>query len=114
MIEQRYLTEAVAEDLRKKMVFIGGARQVGKTTFAVDLLAKRFQSPAYFLSPAGHQGGDRRSSRANEESVVIPKCLVEAMRLLRHCVPRNDAWTAATRAAGLPASVVRTAMRNIS
>jgi predicted AAA+ superfamily ATPase len=48
MLRDRYLTEAVYEDLREKMVFIGGARQVGKTTFAVDLLGKRFKSPAYF------------------------------------------------------------------
>lgn len=48
MLRERYLIEAVAEDLREKMVFVGGARQVGKTTFAVDLLGKRFRSPAYF------------------------------------------------------------------
>jgi len=48
MLRDRYLTEAVHEDLREKTVFIGGARQVGKTTFAVDLLGKRFKSPAYF------------------------------------------------------------------
>jgi predicted AAA+ superfamily ATPase len=48
MLKERYLTNAVAEDLREKMVFVGGARQVGKTTFAVDLLGKRFRSPAYF------------------------------------------------------------------
>jgi predicted AAA+ superfamily ATPase len=48
MFRERYLTEAVAEDLGEKMVFVGGARQVGKTTFAVSLLGKRFRSPAYF------------------------------------------------------------------
>jgi uncharacterized protein len=48
MLKERYLTGAAAEDLKEKMVFVGGARQVGKTTFAVDLLGKRFRSPAYF------------------------------------------------------------------
>ncbi|MBM3295275.1 MAG: ATP-binding protein [Candidatus Aminicenantes bacterium] len=48
MLRERYLTEPVEEDLHEKMVFVGGARQVGKTTFAVDLLGKRFRSPAYF------------------------------------------------------------------
>jgi predicted AAA+ superfamily ATPase len=48
MIKNRYLTEAVVEDLGEKMVFVGGARQVGKTTFAVELLGRRFKSPAYF------------------------------------------------------------------
>jgi hypothetical protein len=48
MLKERYLTGPVFEDLKEKMVFVGGARQVGKTTFAVDLLGKRFRSPAYF------------------------------------------------------------------
>jgi hypothetical protein len=30
----RYLSPFIKEDLSKKMVFIGGPRQVGKTTFA--------------------------------------------------------------------------------
>lgn len=33
----RYLTDPVKEDLKKKMVFIGGPRQVGKTTFSKSL-----------------------------------------------------------------------------
>jgi predicted AAA+ superfamily ATPase len=48
MLKERYLTEAVYEDLMEKMVFVGGARQVGKTTFAVELLGKRFEKSAYF------------------------------------------------------------------
>ena len=35
---ERYLTPQVRRDLRKKMVFVGGARQVGKTTLARSLL----------------------------------------------------------------------------
>jgi predicted AAA+ superfamily ATPase len=34
----RYLAPQVRKDLRKKMVFVGGARQVGKTTLARSLL----------------------------------------------------------------------------
>lgn len=34
----RYLKEAVAKDLQEKMVFLGGPRQVGKTTLALSLL----------------------------------------------------------------------------
>jgi len=48
MLKERYLTDAVADDLREKMVFVGGARQVGKTTFAANLLGQRFRSPAYY------------------------------------------------------------------
>lgn len=36
--EPRYLHDSILEDLREKMVFLGGPRQVGKTTFAKDLL----------------------------------------------------------------------------
>ena len=34
----RYLTKYVQEDLNNKMVFVGGPRQVGKTTFALGFL----------------------------------------------------------------------------
>jgi predicted AAA+ superfamily ATPase len=44
----RYLKAAVIEDLKEKMVFVGGPRQVGKTTFALSLLAGGSPShPAY-------------------------------------------------------------------
>ncbi len=48
MLKNRYLTGPAVEDLREKMVFIGGARQVGKTTFAVKIVAKKFQNSAYY------------------------------------------------------------------
>jgi predicted AAA+ superfamily ATPase len=44
----RYLFEPVQDDLREKMVFIGGARQVGKTTFALSYLQPPTpENPAY-------------------------------------------------------------------
>ncbi len=44
----RYLQKYVINDLKKKMVLIGGPRQVGKTTFAVSLLnPPNIESPAY-------------------------------------------------------------------
>ncbi len=49
MIKNRYLINSMLEDLNdRKMVFIGGPRQVGKTTMASDLLAKHFKRSAYF------------------------------------------------------------------
>jgi len=48
MIRNRYLTEFVYKDLQEKMVFIGGPRQVGKTTFAVNLIANKFKNHAYY------------------------------------------------------------------
>lgn len=37
MTTNRYLTSFIANDLRKKMVFLAGPRQVGKTTLAKDI-----------------------------------------------------------------------------
>lgn len=38
---KRYLNEQVIKDLSKKMVFLGGPRQVGKTTLALQILKNR-------------------------------------------------------------------------
>lgn len=38
MVVERYLKSAVIDDLKKKMVFLGGPRQVGKTTLATHLV----------------------------------------------------------------------------
>ncbi len=44
---ERYLEKAVSEDLAEKMVFVGGPRQVGKTTLALRLLHGDETHPAY-------------------------------------------------------------------
>ncbi len=48
-MKPRYIREHVELDLAEKMVFVGGPRQVGKTTFALSLLGKHQDesSPAY-------------------------------------------------------------------
>jgi len=46
-VRERYLTGAITDDLSEKMVFLGGARQVGKTTLARQLVAPRYQSSYY-------------------------------------------------------------------
>ncbi len=48
MTIQRYLTEPIYQDLQQKMVFVGGPRQVGKTTLAKKLIAGKFSNPAYY------------------------------------------------------------------
>ncbi len=48
MLKQRYLTAPIVEDLAQKMVFIGGPRQVGKTTMAKTLIAAHFKESACF------------------------------------------------------------------
>ena len=47
---ERYLKAAVLEDLREKMVFLGGPRQVGKTTFALSLLDGGSETHPAYLS----------------------------------------------------------------
>ena len=43
----RYITSYILEDLKKKMVFVGGPRQVGKTTLARAILSKNFPAGRY-------------------------------------------------------------------
>ena len=49
MPSRRYLESAVRKDLSRKMVFVGGPRQVGKTTFALGILGSNASTehPAY-------------------------------------------------------------------
>ena len=49
MVAPRYLERAVTDGLKRKMVFVGGPRQVGKTTFALGLLGEDADEthPAY-------------------------------------------------------------------
>jgi hypothetical protein len=46
-MKKRYLETAISEDLEEKMVFLGGPRQVGKTTLA-QYLASQFETSGYF------------------------------------------------------------------
>ncbi len=48
MLKDRYLTPFIVEDLKDKMVFIGGPRQVGKTTLCRKFVATHFKDYAYF------------------------------------------------------------------
>ena len=48
ILPERLYLKFVKKDLLKKMVFIGGPRQVGKTTLAISLLENYFDGhPAY-------------------------------------------------------------------
>ena len=50
----RYLSETIKKDLKKKMVFLGGPRQVGKTTLAQSLITGfRDEHPAYLNWDSG-------------------------------------------------------------
>ena len=47
-IIDRYLTDEIISDLNEKMVFIGGPRQVGKTTLGKDIIGRKFEKYDYF------------------------------------------------------------------
>jgi len=44
----RYLRKFIEKDLEKKMVFIGGPRQVGKTILRTSLLVGKYKNGEYF------------------------------------------------------------------
>ena len=46
----RYLATPVRDDLQRKMVFLGGPRQVGKTTLALGLLGARIRRHPGYLN----------------------------------------------------------------
>lgn len=58
---RRYLQEPIRDDLRSKMVFVAGPRQVGKTTLAKQILAT-YQKGSYFN---WDNREDRREVRAS-------------------------------------------------
>ena len=55
----RYLSTRVTQDLRRKMVFVGGPRQCGKTTMAKALLAKLAPRDGLYLSWDSERGQRR-------------------------------------------------------
>jgi len=63
MIKNRYLNEIIVEDLADKMVFVGGPRQVGKTTLSTDIVSRHFKSYGYFNWDNRH---DRKKIMASE------------------------------------------------
>lgn len=47
-MKKRSISKYILKDLNDKMVFIGGPRQVGKTTLAKDLIATHFKETSYY------------------------------------------------------------------
>lgn len=47
-LRDRHLTRDILDDLQEKMAFVGGPRQVGKTTLATELVARHFKRTAYY------------------------------------------------------------------
>jgi predicted AAA+ superfamily ATPase len=70
----RYLAQPVAEDLRSKLVFVGGPRQVGKTTFALGLVPEGHKRHPAYLNwdvPEGRSAILKGELPPNQSLVVL-------------------------------------------
>ncbi len=69
----RYLEESVLEDLAEKMVFLGGPRQVGKTTLAKTLGRCRFKESVKYLNWDSREDRKRilAGTFAADEALII-------------------------------------------
>ncbi len=70
---KRYLEDVIAEDLEEKMVFLGGPRQVGKTTLALNLLQGGSEKHPAYLSwdVIASQKALLQGALPGDESLVI-------------------------------------------
>lgn len=69
----RYISDLIKEDLKEKMVFIGGPRQVGKTTLALQQLSpSRKDNPAYLNWDIGaHRAKLREGELPGKYSLLV-------------------------------------------
>lgn len=81
---QRYLTPYILKDLEKKMVFIGGPRQVGKTTLTKELHTT-FKHEEYFNWDAIE---DKRAILKKQWSATSPLIIFDEL----HKYPRWKQW----------------------
>ncbi len=68
---KRYLTDNILKDLKSKMVFIGGPRQVGKTSLAKYIIAKHFKRHSYFNWDYKEDRDDILNYRFNPDSKLL-------------------------------------------
>ncbi len=81
----RYSESLILKDLMKKMVFIGGPRQVGKTTMAKRILKESFQSGEYLNWDFDR---DRRRIMSNEWESASDLIVFDEL----HKYPRWKQW----------------------
>ena len=67
----RYITSHILDDLRKKMVFVGGPRQVGKTTLAKAILSKNFPAGIYLNWDYDEDRQDILQKRWSDENDLL-------------------------------------------
>ncbi len=82
MLRNRYLTPFIVDDLRDKMVFVGGPRQVGKTTLCRNLVAAHFRSLSYY----------NWDSRADRKEIVASSWPADAELLIFDELHKYRKW----------------------
>ena len=81
----RYCHHAIANDLKKKMVFIGGPRQVGKTTFSKVLCESEYKNGEYFNWDVAH---DRQAILKQQWKASSPLIIFDEL----HKYPKWKQW----------------------
>ena len=82
MLKNRYLTPFVVDDLKEKMVFVGGPRQVGKTTLCRNFVASHFKNNAYF----------NWDNRADRKSIIASSWPGDAELLIFDEIHKYRQW----------------------
>lgn len=75
LLPKRVYQDLISEDLKNKMVFLGGPRQVGKTTLAQTILSKKTKSPEAYLN--WDNENDRRTINKMEWSKDLPLIVLD-------------------------------------
>ncbi len=74
-LPKRIYEDLVIQDLKNKMVFMGGPRQVGKTTLALSILGKRTKNQEAYLN--WDNENDRRTINKIEWSKDLPLIVLD-------------------------------------
>ncbi len=82
MIKKRYLHSSIEEDLKNKMVFLGGPRQVGKTTLSKEIGKEGFKTFSYF----------NWDSRQDRDSIIKNQFPSEAKLLIFDEIHKYKNW----------------------
>lgn len=89
MIQELYCSKYILEDLKKKMVFWGGPRQVGKTTLSKKLIEDYFKQGEYFNWDFGQ---DREALLKQQWKIDSPLIIFDEL----HKYPHWKQWIKGT------------------
>lgn len=81
---KRYLSQQIAEDLKHKMVFLGGPRQVGKTTLAKSLITKN--------RAATRNSGYLNWDIASDRDLILRRALPDVPLLIFDELHKHRKW----------------------